>query len=102
MDRISYYLRDLAPEFVRSDVYAQLLRARIVAAHVIPIDRSLAWEEAEALAAFQATSDDPRIDGGFYFGRRAGELVPHVSPVSTTFAVQALEMWSNPCPQAPI
>ncbi len=102
MDRVSDYLRELAPDFVRSDVYAQLLRARIVAAHVIPIDRTLAQEEACALAAFQATSDDPRIDGGFYFGRRAGELVPHINPVSTTFAVQALEMWTNPCSHAPI
>jgi hypothetical protein len=102
MDQVSYYLREIAPEFVRSDVYAQLLRARIIAASVIPVNTMLANEEAEALAAFQATSVDPRIDGGFYFGRRAGELVPHINPVSTTFAVQALEMWTNPCSHAPI
>jgi hypothetical protein len=54
---------------------------------------AVAAEEAEALAAFQAVSDDPRINGGFYFGRRGGRISPHVNPVSTVFAVQALEMW---------
>ena len=99
MDRITLYLRNIAPEFARSDVYAQLLRARIYAAAVIPIDRDLAREEAEALAVFQ------RPDGGFWFGRRAGQMIPHVNPVSTAFAIQALEVWQalesgspNPCP----
>jgi hypothetical protein len=109
MDRVSCYLRDLAPEFVRSDVYAQLLRARIYAANAIPVDTTLAREEANALTSFQASSADPRIDGGFYFGRRKGEIVPHVNPVSTAFAAQALEVWrafengaTNPCPYPPI
>jgi hypothetical protein len=109
LDRVSCYLRELALEFVRSDVYAQLLRARVYGARVIPVDRLLAGEEAAALVAFQATSDDSRIDGGFYFGRRSGELVPHVNPVSTSFAVQALKVWRafddgeiNPCPYPPI
>ncbi len=53
----------------------------------------MAAAHANALAEFQAASEDPRIDGGFYFGRREGVLSPHVNPVSTAFALQALEMW---------
>ena len=94
LSSISHFLREIAACFVRSDVYAQLLRARIYgAAHGIPIDAQKAAEEAEALAAFQAVSDAPRINGGFYFGRRDGAMSPHVNPVSTLFALQALEMW---------
>lgn len=87
------HLRLLAPAFVRSDVYAQLLRARIYGAAVVPVDGAAASEEAAALAEFQSASDDKRIDGGFVFGRRDGQLSPHVNPVSTAFALQALEMW---------
>jgi uncharacterized protein YyaL (SSP411 family) len=93
LERVSRHLRDIRPEFVRSDVYAQLLRARVYAAKAIPVNTALACEEAEALAGFQAVSDDRRIDGGFYFGRRGGEIVPHANPVSTAFAIQALEVW---------
>lgn len=109
MQSVSEYLRDLAPEFARSDVYAQLLRARVYGAGAIPVDFNAAREEAAALARFQAASPDPRIDGGFWFGRRGDEMIPHVNPVSTAFAVQALEVWRafemgepNPCLAAPI
>jgi hypothetical protein len=101
--------RELAPEFVRSDVYAQILRARVRASHVIPVDITAAREETAALATFQAESDDARFDGGFVFGKRAGLMSPHVNPVSTAFAIQALEMWrafeageSETCLQSPI
>jgi hypothetical protein len=93
---ISKFLHEIAPAFARSDVYAQLLRARIYAAGVIPIDKAAAAGEAEALATFQARSGDPRIDGGFFFGRRDGKMSAHVNPVSTVFALQALELWSDP------
>jgi hypothetical protein len=109
---ISRTLRDIAPNFARSDVYAQLLRARIYGAAIIPearnpFDTVAAQEEAEALSAFQAISDDPRVDGGFSFGRRDGEMSPHINPVSTVFGLQALEMWQEhqaignkrPCPR---
>jgi hypothetical protein len=92
---VSRYLRDIAPTFARADVYAQLLRARIYAAEAIGFNREAAAEEAEALAGFQAASEDPRIDGGFVFGKRDGAMSPHVSPVSTAFAIQALEMWRD-------
>jgi hypothetical protein len=89
----SKFLNEIEPEFVRSDVYAQLLRARIYGAGVAPLDVSAAAREAGALAGFQAVSEDARIDGGFFFGRREGTMSSHVNPVSTVFAVQALEMW---------
>lgn len=95
--------RELESDFVRSDVYAQTLRARVRSSHVIPIDTAAASEEADALETFQAKS------GGFIFGKRARMMSPHVNPVSTAFAIQALEMWrafgageSETCLQSPI
>jgi hypothetical protein len=109
LDEASGKLRELAPEFCRSDVYAQLLRARVRASHAIPVDTAAAAEEAAALAGFQVESGDPRFHGGFLFGRRGGTPSPHVNPVSTTFAIQALEMWrafqagdAEACLQPPI
>jgi hypothetical protein len=90
--RAAQLLREIAPEFERSDVYAQLLRIRYYAdeAGAAPLDREAAREEAEKLMEFQAAGEDARTDGGFYFGRRAGEWLPYVNPVSTAFALQAL------------
>ncbi len=109
LQTVSGYLRDIAPEFARSDVYAQLLRARVYAAGVIPVDLESAREEASALEGFRSTGGDPRVDGAFLFGQRGGTLVPHANPVSTIFAMQALEVWrafeageANPCLLPPI
>jgi hypothetical protein len=93
--RVAERLRGIAPEFERSDVYAQLLRLRLYAAAIAPLDRAAAHEEAERLAAFQAVSADPRIDGGFYFGCAAGAFLPYINPVSTAFALQALALWDG-------
>lgn len=95
--RAAHVLRELAPQFERADVYAQLLRIRVYAdaAGAAPLDREAAAWEADQLSGFQAASPDPRIDGGFYFGRKGDEWIPHVSPVSTAFAVQALSMWET-------
>lgn len=90
---IARNLIEIAPSFVRSDVRAQLLRARICGAAVLPLDPAGAAAEAAALAEFQMESADPRIDGGFSFGCRDGVASPHINPVSTAFALQALEMW---------
>ena len=68
-DAIACRLRKIAPEFVRWDVYAQLLRARLLGATVVPLDLKAAGEEADALVSFHAVSDDPRVDGSFLFGR---------------------------------
>lgn len=93
IETVAANLREIAPLFARSDVYAQLLRARIFVSPALGIDSVAASEEAAALREFQAASSDKRIDGGFVFGRRDGVLSPHVNPVSTAFALQALEMW---------
>jgi hypothetical protein len=88
-------LHKIRPRFVRSDVYAQLLRMRLFAdwCGAVPLDRPAACREAEALAGFQVSSAEPRTDGGFYFGHKAGEWLPYVNPVSAAFAMQALALW---------
>jgi hypothetical protein len=95
--RVACLLRDIAPEFARADVYAQLLRIRILAgaAGAEPLDQEAASAEARALAEFQAASADPRIDGGFWFARKDGVWLPHVNPVSTAFAIEALDLWER-------
>jgi hypothetical protein len=84
-------LRDIAPEFDRSDVYAQILRVRVYAdrAGVLPLDRAAAAHEAERLREFQTPG------GGFRFGRRGAEWLPYSNPVSTAFGMQALALWSG-------
>jgi hypothetical protein len=97
VDRVARRLREIAPVFVRSDVYAQLLRARLVGeAHgVLPLDETAAAHEAEQARGFQIASDDPRVSGGFLFGRKQGAALPFVNPVSTAFCVQALAWWDD-------
>ena len=89
--RVARLVREIGPEFERSDVYAQLLRARIYAdrAGVTPLDEEAAAFEAARLAEFA------RPDGGFWFGRTGSEWLPYVNPVSTAFALQALAMWQG-------
>lgn len=89
IQRTSCYVREIAPVFVRADVYAQLLRIRLHAgaAGAVPLDRAAAAEEAAALAAFH---DE---DGAFRFGRKGGLMLPHKSPVPAAFAVEALALW---------
>ena len=93
--RVTHLLHRIAPSFVRSDVYAQLLRIRIYAdaLNILPLDTHTAALEAEQLASFQLKSEDPREDGGFCFGKKEGGLLPFANPVSTDFAVQALHLW---------
>jgi hypothetical protein len=88
-------LREIAPDFERSDVYAQLLRIRLYAdwAGAVPLDRGAAGFEVSRLAGFQSSGEDPRLDGGFCFGRKNGQCLPHMNPVSTAFALQALALW---------
>jgi hypothetical protein len=90
---VARLLRQIAPLFARSDVYGQLLRARIYGAAKIGINTEAAEDELRELMGFQAESSDRRIDGGFFFGRRDGAMSPHVNPVSTVFGLQAIAMW---------
>ena len=97
VSRAACHLRAIAPEFERSDVYAQLLRVRLYAdwLGVVPLDRPAAESEAAQLAAFQAADADPRMNGGYWFGRKHAEPLPFINPVSAAFATQALELWET-------
>jgi hypothetical protein len=97
IERVAELLRDISPEFERSDVCAQLLRVRLVAHHLgaAPLDETAAAEEADRVAGYQARSDDARLDGGFWFGRMGGETLLHMNPVSTAFSLQALALWEQ-------
>jgi hypothetical protein len=95
IQRVSHLLHKIESVFTRTDVCAQLLRVRLYAnaAGILPLDTHTAALEAEQIASLQLHSDDPRIDGGFCFGRKAGQLLPFVNPVSTDFAIQACHLW---------
>lgn len=110
IDRVAALLREIAPEFERSDVCAQLLRVRLVAhyAGIVALDEDAAREEANRAAAYQFISSRPspeadsslpsrdaRLNGGYWFGRKRGEMLPFMNPVSTAFCMQALEMWEQ-------
>lgn len=97
LQRVSEYLDQIAPLFVRSDVYAQLLRARLYGEHLggIPLDFYAAAHEASELSSFQVASSDARQSGGFLFGRKQGQAMPFVNPVSTAFGMQALALWDD-------
>jgi len=97
MASVACHLRAIAPEFERSDVYAQLLRIRLYAdwLGVAPLDVPSAQFEADRLAAFHAVDSDPRRNGGYWFGRRNGQTLPFINPVSAAFACQALELWET-------
>ncbi len=90
------HLRLIRGAFERADVPAQILRARLWAdaAGVVPLDLASAGEEACWAASYQMAGAD-NIDGGFCFGRRDGQFMPFVNPVSTTFCLQALALWQD-------
>jgi hypothetical protein len=95
--RTGALLREISPAFERSDVCAQLLRVRLCAHHLgmVPLNEEAAAEEASRVAEYQASSDDPHLHGGFWFGRRGGEITPYMNPVSTAFCMQALALWEQ-------
>lgn len=97
LQRTSRYLRDIGPQFARSDVYAQLLRARLYADSLgaVRLDRRSAGEEAAAIRSFQLDDADVRVDGCFCFGRRGDDFLPFANPVSTAFCAQALALWEE-------
>lgn len=97
IDSVAASLREISPGFERSDVCAQLLRVRLAAHHLnaVSIDENAAAEEAAKVAEYQARSADIRLDGGFWFGRKNGEMLPYMNPVSTAFSLQALALWEQ-------
>jgi len=97
IDRIAAYLGEIAPVFVRSDVYAQLLRLRLYGSILgeIQLDQEAAANEARRAAAFQLHSEDSSASNGFFFGCKCGKLLPFVNPVSTALCAQALALWDD-------
>ncbi|MEP7351960.1 MAG: hypothetical protein ABI824_01880 [Acidobacteriota bacterium] len=96
--RVAALLRSIAPEFERSDVCAQLLRVRLIAHHlgVVSLDADAAADEASRVASHQAlNSGDIPTEGGFWFGTKAGQILPYSNPVSTAFCLQALTLWDD-------
>lgn len=94
--QVSRLVRAIASEFVRSDVYAQLLRIRLMAhaAGLVALDERQAEEEAAEIRSFQwLDSEDRKLRGAYSFGRRTGAPMPFANPVSTAFCIQALELW---------
>jgi hypothetical protein len=96
----AWHLHDIAPEFERSDVYAQLLRIRLYAdwLGVEPLDRTAAEFESAQLAGFQVDGSlphDARMNGGYWFGRKNAQPLPFINPVSAAFACQALQLWET-------
>lgn len=97
--RAAALFREIAPLFERSDVAAQILRVRLIAHHLgaVPLDQTAAREEAEFARSCQAGPEERnlRVQGGFYFGKKGGALLPFSNPVSTGFCLQALELWEQ-------
>jgi hypothetical protein len=95
--RVARLLDEIGSRFERCDVWAQLLRLRLYAdaLGVESLDRERAQTEAGRVRGFQLEHEDPRIDGAFSFGRRAGAPLPFANPVSTIFSIQALQMWEE-------
>jgi len=90
-------MREVAASYQRCDVVAQLLRLRLYADRIgiMELDSGEAEKEALLIEQFQHQSTDPKVDGGFAFARRDGQLTPHVNPATTAVAVQALAMWEQ-------
>lgn len=97
IEREARHLRAVRDEFERSDVNAQLLRVRLWAdaQGAVALDEKAAAQEARWAAAYQMESEDPRLDGGFNFGRREGVLSNYSNPVSAAFCLQALALWHD-------
>lgn len=100
IERIGQLLRRIRPRFERSDVCAQLLRARLFAHHlgVASLDEEAAGEEAMWLLRYAGdqtspASEQPPMSQGFWFGSKDGTTLPFVNPVSTAFCAQAWRLW---------
>jgi hypothetical protein len=70
VDRAGRYLREIAPVFARSDVYAQLLRVAAAGSSCRWM-KPTAAHEAEQAASFQIHSSDPAADSCSAASRRS-------------------------------
>jgi hypothetical protein len=97
LQSVENLVEEIGGQFLRCDVLAQLLRLRLYAdiMGVMELSRGRADQVATRIAEFQMQSPDPKIEGGFAFARREGELVRHLNPATTAQAVQALQMWDQ-------
>jgi hypothetical protein len=95
--KVSGYLREIRPVFVRSDVYAQLLRVRLLADQLagITLNEPEASDEAAAIEQFQIDDPGSKHHGGFWFGWKNGQPTPFTNPVSTAFCLQAHAWWQD-------
>lgn len=91
-------LREIGPTFRRSDVCAQILRARLHCG--LPLDQAAAAEEAAWCRSFQYSSGDQMHCNGFSFGSKGTTLLPFVNPVSAAFCMQAIDEWETGQPAA--
>jgi hypothetical protein len=95
--RVSEYVEKISPQFLRCDVVAQLLRVRLFAnqLRVVALDLQAAKREVAVIESFQCWDSDPRMLGGFWFGKKCGEYLPFVNPISAAFSMQTLQMWEQ-------
>jgi len=95
--RVAHLIARIGSQFLRSDVVAQVLRLRLVADEmgVLKLDWEAAGQEFNLLEGFQCHDQSVRVLGAFWFGRKEGEILPFVNPVSTIFGIQALRMWDQ-------
>lgn len=94
---VENFSQEIGHEFQRCDVLAQLLRLRLYADRlgIMELDYQQGEAEVAAIEEFQFQSTDPKIDGGFAFARKGGELVKNIDLSSTIFCIQALQMWEQ-------
>ena len=71
---VAHHLREIAPEFARSDVFAQLLRVRLYADG----RRGAAGSSRAPNGRRRSSRHFQREDGGYWFGRKGGEWLPFV------------------------
>jgi hypothetical protein len=97
MARVQQLLEETENVTLRSDVCAQLLRLRCYAAWegAVEMDLTAGERDADRLRRFQVDATDPRVHGGVAFASKSGHCVRHINPVSTAFAIQALDLWER-------
>jgi hypothetical protein len=74
------------------------LRLRLIAHHqgTVDLNQPDAQEEAARVSGFQVMQErESQLAGGFWFGRKGGQILPYSNPVSTAFAMQALALWQD-------